>query len=158
MFLYSLRDSSACWLCFYNFGSQEVIFKLSWVVHFLFFSSKGQKETADNGFIHRWSVSLSVGQDYTQSNPELIRKQGQSSLWSSHHLCACPDYWAVLSFTPWINPTWGLHDSYKHWISNKAFFFFFFFFYSQSSWTTKDCIHLVISNVQAVVWRFAPTS
>lgn len=41
----------------------------------------------------------------------------------------------------------------------KPFFFSSsFFFYSQSSWTTKDCIHLVISNVQAVVWRFAPTS
>lgn len=108
------------WLCFYSFCSHEAleghIQHLACCSFFkTYFCFRKKKETADIFFIiNRWSVSLSVGQDYTQSNPELKRKQGQSSAWSSHHLCVCPGYWAALCFTPQIISTWAPIDLYKH--------------------------------------------
>lgn len=103
---------------------------------FFFLPPRHREETADIHFIHRWSVSLSVGQDYTQSNPEWRRKQGQSSAWSSHHLCACPGYWAVLCFTPQINPTWALTESCKHSILAKPEGHVHL--YSQTTWIARD--------------------
>lgn len=109
-----------CWLCFNSFSSQEAReghIETEPVVHYFYFLQIEYKNCWHLFYSQMISQS---GQDYTQSNPELRRKQGQSSVWSSHHLCACPGYWAVLCFTPWINPTWGLNDAYKHWILNKA--------------------------------------
>ncbi len=119
------------------------------------FSCSGIKETADIHFVHKWSVSLSVGQDYSQSNPELRRKQGQSSVWSSHHLCACPGYWAGLCFTPWINPTWGLNDLA---LNIKQILWTHVVFDSQSSWTAKDSTQICIKkHIKAVLQRLTPS-
>lgn len=103
--------------CFYSSGSLKLFFFLTSVgCSFLSFFSCG---TADRGFIQRWSVSLSLGQDYTQSNPEL-RGKTRSILWerSSHHLWACPAHWPLRA-PHQINPTWSRSHWYGQWIHTE---------------------------------------